>query len=129
LPMMSASWLPSRSARVALLQYLWICPWQAIGWRYSRSTSASVAAIPSIDLELLADASREFSGAEIESAVKAALLEAFEDGQRPLRTEDLQRAIRRIRPLAQIKPTEIEDCVVGRVTRSQSTRTVAPAWV
>ena len=48
-------------------------------------------------------------GAEIESAVKAALLEAFEDSQRTLRTDDIVRALSSIRPLAQVKPNEIED--------------------
>ena len=43
------------------------------------------------DLELLAARSDGYSGAEIESAVKGALLEAFEDGQRPVRTEDVLR--------------------------------------
>jgi AAA+ superfamily predicted ATPase len=61
------------------------------------------------DLELLAARSDGYSGAEIESAVKAALLEAFEDDQRPVRTEDVLRAVDGIRPLAQVKPAEIED--------------------
>src|SRR6266545_3688597 len=61
------------------------------------------------DLELLAARSDGYSGAEIESAVKASLLEAFEDGQRPLRTDDILRALSGIRPLAQVKPNEIED--------------------
>jgi SpoVK/Ycf46/Vps4 family AAA+-type ATPase len=61
------------------------------------------------DLELLAAGSDSYSGAEIESAVKASLLEAFEDGQRTLRTDDILRALSGIRPLAQVKPTEIED--------------------
>ena len=41
------------------------------------------------DLSLLAERSNAFSGAEIESAVKGALLMAFEDGQRTVRTEDI----------------------------------------
>jgi SpoVK/Ycf46/Vps4 family AAA+-type ATPase len=61
------------------------------------------------DLDLLAASSESYSGAEIESAVKAALLEAFEDGQRTLRTDDILRALSGIRPLAQVKPNEIED--------------------
>src|ERR671936_1756997 len=61
------------------------------------------------DLELLAARSDGYFGAEIESAVKGALLEAFEDGQRPVRTEDVLRALDGIRPLAQVKPAEIED--------------------
>jgi AAA+ superfamily predicted ATPase len=61
------------------------------------------------DLDLLADRSNGYSGAEIESAVKAALLEAFEDGQRPVRTDDVARALEGIRPLAQVKSAEIEE--------------------
>jgi hypothetical protein len=41
--------------------------------------------------------------------VKAALLEAFEDGQRAVRTEDLVQALDGIRPLALVKPAEIEE--------------------
>ena len=61
------------------------------------------------DLDVLAARSEGYSGAEIESAVKAALLEAFEDGQRTLCTHDIMRALDGIRPLAQVKPGEIED--------------------
>jgi AAA+ superfamily predicted ATPase len=45
------------------------------------------------DLELLAATSDGYSGAEIESAVKSAILEAFANGQRRLTTEDLARSI------------------------------------
>ena len=61
------------------------------------------------DLDVLAACSDGYSGAEIESAVKEALLEVFEDGQRPLQTEDVVRALAGIRPLAQVKAAEIED--------------------
>jgi ATP-dependent 26S proteasome regulatory subunit len=61
------------------------------------------------DLELLAAGSDGYSGAEIESAVKSAVLEAFADGQRILRTDDIVQSIAAIRPLSQVKPAEIED--------------------
>jgi AAA+ superfamily predicted ATPase len=61
------------------------------------------------DLELLAARSDGYSGAEIESTAKAALLQAFEDGQRPVRTEDVSMALAGIRPLAQVKAAEVED--------------------
>ena len=61
------------------------------------------------DLELLSARSDTYSGAEIESAVKGALLEAFEDDQRPLRSDDILRALSAVRPLAQVKPAEIEE--------------------
>ena len=41
--------------------------------------------------------------------MKEDILEAFEDGRRPVRPEDLERAVGAIRPLAQVKPNEIED--------------------
>jgi AAA+ superfamily predicted ATPase len=61
------------------------------------------------DLEVLARQADGYSGAEIESAVKEALLEAFVDGQRAVRTEDVARALGGIRPIAQVKVAEIED--------------------
>src|SRR5262249_5936151 len=61
------------------------------------------------DLELLARSSDGYSGAEIESGVKEALLEAFEDGQRDVFTEDVTRALAGIRPLSQVKAAEIEE--------------------
>ena len=41
--------------------------------------------------------------------MKEGILGAFEDGRRPVRTEDLTRALGAIRPLARVKPNEIED--------------------
>ena len=61
------------------------------------------------DLEQLADRAEGYSGAEIEGGVKEGILEAFEDGKRPVRTEDILRALGNIRPLAKIKASDIED--------------------
>jgi hypothetical protein len=61
------------------------------------------------DLERLAEHSDGYSGAEIEEAVNGGLLEAFEDGARRLRTEDLVAALRGIRPISQVKAAEVED--------------------
>ena len=61
------------------------------------------------DLGQLAERAESYSGAEIEEAVKGALLEAFEDGARPLRTEDLLLALGGIRPIAQVKAAEVDD--------------------
>ena len=55
-----------------------------------------------------------YSGPTSKSAVKAALLEAIEDGQRTLRTEDVVRALSAIRALAQLKPNEIEPAPLAR---------------
>jgi SpoVK/Ycf46/Vps4 family AAA+-type ATPase len=61
------------------------------------------------DLELLAPASEGLSGAEIEAAVKAALLEAFMDGVRALTTEDVLKRVRAIRPTSEVKREAIEE--------------------
>jgi SpoVK/Ycf46/Vps4 family AAA+-type ATPase len=61
------------------------------------------------DLGLLAAQSDSYSGAEIEETVKGGLLEAFEDGARPLRNEDLLLALRGIRPIAQVKAAEVDE--------------------
>jgi SpoVK/Ycf46/Vps4 family AAA+-type ATPase len=61
------------------------------------------------DLEDLAHAADGFSGAEIEAAVKAALLDAFMDGARELSTTDILQRIRSIRPTSEVKREEIEE--------------------
>jgi AAA+ superfamily predicted ATPase len=61
------------------------------------------------DLEQLADRADGYSGAEIEAAVKEGILEAFEGGKRPVETVDILRALGNIRPLAQVKASDIED--------------------
>ena len=61
------------------------------------------------DLEQLAEAADGFSGAEIEAAVKAALLDAFMDGERELTTADVLRRVRSIRPTSEVKRDEIEE--------------------
>jgi hypothetical protein len=63
----------------------------------------------SFDLEQLAEAADGFSGAEIEAAVKAALLDAFMDGERELTTDDVLRRVRSIRPTSEVKRDEIEE--------------------
>jgi SpoVK/Ycf46/Vps4 family AAA+-type ATPase len=61
------------------------------------------------ELGQLAEAADGFSGAEIEAAVKAALLDAFMDGARELRTPDVLQRIRTIRPTSEVKRDEIEE--------------------
>jgi SpoVK/Ycf46/Vps4 family AAA+-type ATPase len=61
------------------------------------------------DLEELAAAADGFSGAEIEAAVKAALLDTFMDGARELATPDMLRRVRSIRPTSEVKREEIEE--------------------
>jgi hypothetical protein len=61
------------------------------------------------ELEALAKAAEGFSGAEIEAAVKAALIDAFKDGGRDLSTEDVLARVRTIRPTSEVKREEIEE--------------------
>lgn len=61
------------------------------------------------DLEQLAQASEGFSGAEIEAAVKAALLDAFMDAGREVTTGDVLNRVRSIRPTSEVKREEIEE--------------------
>ncbi len=61
------------------------------------------------NLEELASGADGFSGAEIEAAVKGALLDAFMDGARALTTADVLRRIRAIRPTSEVKRDEIEE--------------------
>jgi SpoVK/Ycf46/Vps4 family AAA+-type ATPase len=61
------------------------------------------------DLEEMAAASDGFSGAEIEAAVKGALLDAFMDGARPVTTADIVQRVRAIRPTSEVKREEIEE--------------------
>ena len=61
------------------------------------------------DLEELAQAAEGFSGAEIEAAVKAGLLDAFMDGARDLVMADVLRRVRAIRPTSEVKREQIEE--------------------
>jgi len=61
------------------------------------------------DCAVLAACSDGYSGAEIEEAVKLALLDAFEDDARSLRTEDIVAALGRIQPIARVKAADIEE--------------------
>jgi len=61
------------------------------------------------DLPQLAALAEGFSGAELEAAVKGALLDAFMDGARDLTTTDVGRRVRAIRPTSEVKREEIEE--------------------
>jgi SpoVK/Ycf46/Vps4 family AAA+-type ATPase len=61
------------------------------------------------DLEELADASDGFAGAEIEAAVKGAVLDAFMDETREVTTADVLQRVRSIRPTSAVKREEIEE--------------------
>ena len=61
------------------------------------------------DLDVLADKAEQFSGAEIEGAVKDAVLEAFIDGDRAAKTKDIIAAIGSITPTAEMMKTKIDE--------------------
>lgn len=61
------------------------------------------------DLDILAQKSEQFSGAEIEGAVKDAVLEAFIDGNREAGTKDVMAAIGSITPTAEMMKTKIDE--------------------
>jgi SpoVK/Ycf46/Vps4 family AAA+-type ATPase len=61
------------------------------------------------DLDKLVDKSKDFSGAEIEGAVKDGVLEAFIDGDRAAETRDIIKAIDGITPTAQMMSEKIEE--------------------
>jgi len=61
------------------------------------------------DLDQMAQAAEGFSGAEIEGAVKGALLDAFMDGARDVSTADILRRVRSTRPTSEVKREEMED--------------------
>jgi hypothetical protein len=61
------------------------------------------------DLDKLVDKSKDFSGAEIEGAVKDGVLEAFIDGDRAAETRDIIKAIDKITPTAQMMSEKIEE--------------------
>lgn len=60
-------------------------------------------------LDKLVDKSKDFSGAEIEGAVKDGVLEAFIDGDRAAETRDIIKAIDGITPTAQMMSEKIEE--------------------
>jgi len=61
------------------------------------------------DLEKLVERSKDFSGAEIEGAVKDGVLEAFIDGDRQAETRDILKAVETMTPTAQMMSEKIEE--------------------
>jgi hypothetical protein len=62
-----------------------------------------------IDVEACAGMADGHSGAEIEAAVKGAIVDAFRDGVRPVTTEDVLVRVRSIRPTSQVMHAVIEE--------------------
>jgi hypothetical protein len=61
------------------------------------------------EIDRLVDKSKDFSGAEIEGAVKDGVLEAFIDGDRSAETRDIIKAVEGITPTAQMMSEKIEE--------------------
>ena len=61
------------------------------------------------DLEKLVSKTADFSGAEIEGAVRDGVLEAFIDGDREAETKDIVKAVGRITPTAHLMSEKIEE--------------------
>lgn len=61
------------------------------------------------DLEKLVEKSKDFSGAEIEGAVKDGVLEAFIDGDRSAETRDILKAVDNLTPTAHMMSEKIEE--------------------
>jgi len=61
------------------------------------------------DMDKLVEKSKDFSGAEIEGAVKDGVLEAFIDGDRPAQTRDILKSIDTLTPTAQMMSEKIEE--------------------
>ena len=61
------------------------------------------------DLDKLVEKSKDFSGAEIEGAVKDGVLEAFIDGDRSAETRDILKAVESMTPTAQMMSEKIEE--------------------
>ncbi len=61
------------------------------------------------DLDVLAEKSEQFSGAEIEGVVKDAVPEAFIDGDRAAQNKDVVAAIGTITPTAEMMKTKIDE--------------------
>ena len=80
------------------------------------------------DLDVLAEKAEQFSGAEIEGAVKDAVLEAFIDGNRAANTKDVIGAIGTITPTAEMMKTkidEIREWAKNNIKGSRSASTVS----
>lgn len=76
------------------------------------------------DLDVLAEKSEQFSGAEIEGAVKDAVLEAFIDGNRAAQTKDVISAIGGITPTAEMMKTKIDEIREWAKNNIKGSRTV-----
>ena len=78
------------------------------------------------DLDVLAEKAEQFSGAEIEGAVKNAVLEAFIDGNRAADTKDVISAIGGITPTAEMMKPKIDEIREWAKNNIKGSRTATP---
>lgn len=72
------------------------------------------------DLEQIADATKEFSGAEIEGCIYDALHEGFYDGGREITTEDIVTAADELFPLAEVMGEELGELRNWAIDRAKN---------
>lgn len=77
------------------------------------------AIFPSLEPELVAEATDGFSGAEVAELVPSAMFTAFADGRRPLRTADLLDAARRTVPVSRSRAEHIAALEAWAKTRAR----------
>jgi SpoVK/Ycf46/Vps4 family AAA+-type ATPase len=82
------------------------------------------------DLEKLVEKSKDFSGAEIEGAVKDGVLEAFIDGDREAETKDIIKAIDQITPTAVMMSEKIEEirAWARKISKARAARRAVRLW-
>jgi len=61
------------------------------------------------DLDLLAQVSNRYTGAEIEKAIKEAIAHCYHDGKRDVTTEDVQQAIEHTKPISKVMSDNIKN--------------------
>lgn len=62
-----------------------------------------------LDMKKLVDASRNYTGSEIEKAVREAIMRSFTDGKRDLTTQDLLSAIHDTKPISKVMEEPIKE--------------------
>lgn len=76
-----------------------------------------------LEWDALLDASRDYTGSEIEKAVKEAIVASFRDGKRQIKTGDILQALKDTKPISKVmaeKITEIRKWARGRARYASS---------
>jgi len=78
-----------------------------------------------VDVPAVADATQDFTGAELAAIVPDAMFAAFGDGERGIRTDDLLAAAKTVTPLALTAKEKIEELRAWASTRARRASSVA----